>query len=252
VFDEDQSASLPTLDLDTLYTDPDSSTLVYTILTNLPNGKVGATITGSVLSFSPVPDENGTATIEISASDGSNTAADNTTVNVQINPVNDPPVTDQPLPKVLIGEDATSPPAADLTNGFTDIDGDTLTLVSISPTGVFNAAISGSSVTFSTIPDQVGTATVVVEAIDGGTVGVQASFQVEVTPSPDAPRVAVPIPDQVMDEDDPALSFNLDNVFEDVDGEPLSYRVTSNTLATVLTATVFDSVHRGHGRHPYG
>ena len=239
-FDEDQSGSLPTLDLDTLYSDPDTPSLIYTLVSNLPSGRVGASISGSVLSFSPVADENGTATIQISASDGSATATEDSTVTVQIAPVNDAPVNDVPLADVSISEDATSPPTVSLLDAFDDVDGDLLSysVVSVSPTGIIDATVSGSVVQFSTFPDQVGTVSVVVEAIDGGTVGVQDSFQVEVTPLPDAPRVDAPVPPQVIDEDSSPISFDLNTVFIDPDGDNLTYRVTSNSEATVVDASV--------------
>ena len=126
VFDEDQASSLPTIDLDNFYTDPDSPDLIYTIESNTPNGRVGASINDSILSFSPEADQNGSVTLEISASDGSTTAPGRTTVDVTINPINDAPRIATPLEDIAIGEDSSSPNPVNLQSAFVDVDGDTL------------------------------------------------------------------------------------------------------------------------------
>jgi len=239
VFVEDQAGALPTVDLSAFYFDPDTPNLIYTLLTNLPAGRVSASLSGSILSFSTIPDENGFATIEVSVSDGTTTAP-SAVVSVDITPVNDAPRNDVPLADVVVAEDAIAPTPVNLITGFEDPDGDALSysLVSVSPGGVINAAISGNSLVFTTIPNATGTATVTVEAIDGGTVGVQDSFEVSITPLPDPPTVLSAIPDQVIDEDSSALSFDLTTVFEDLDGEPLNYSITSNSNSAVLESVI--------------
>ena len=245
VFDEDQPGALPTVDLSTLYFDPDTPDLIYTIVNNLPAGRVTASISGSILSFGTILDQNGAATVEITVSDGNQTASLNTIVNVDVVPTNDAPRNDVPLPNIIVDEDTAAPTSTNLSTAFTDPDGDALSysLVSVSPTGVIDVAVVGSQVEYSTILNQFGAATVTVQATDGNpadpaAIFVQDSYTVTVAPTPDAPTVVDPIDDQVIDEDSGAITFDLATVFEDVDQEPLTYRVVSNSNAAVVDAVV--------------
>ena len=247
--DEDQTGSLPTVDLSNFYSDVDTPNLIYTLDPD-PNAPfralIQANLSGSILSFATLPDVSGTAVIEVFVSDG-NEDAPSAVVIVNIAEVNDPPRNDAPLADVAVAEDAVAPADVNLIPAFTDIDDNNLSyrLVSVVPAGVIDAVVSGNVVEFTTILNQNGSATVTVEANDAESAndpaidGAQDSFLVTLTPLPDPPTVANPIDDMVLPEDfSPADDpIDLAQVFEDVDGQPLTYRLLSGG-GTVLDAVV--------------
>jgi len=238
--EEDQPGPLPEVDLSTLYSDPDTPTLSYTLIDNLPEGEIVANLSGSVLSFATIPNQNGSAQIRIQVSDGTTVLPQLVLVDVEIDAVNDAPTNAVPLTNVSIAEDSSSPNPVNLLNAFDDIDGDTLTysLVSAVPNDIVNVIVSGGSVEFSTILNQFGTATITVAASDGGPVEVQDSFQVTVTPEDDFPSVIAPIANMVVAEDSTIASIDLAPVFEDVDGHPLTYSLLDSGNPAILEAAI--------------
>lgn len=54
-------------------------------------------------------------------------------------------------------------------------------------------------------------------------------------PSNSAPTIANPLPDITMDTDDPPQSISLAGVFNDVDGDTLTYQVSSNNAAVLAS-----------------
>jgi len=241
--DEDQATALPTLDLDTLYTDIDSPTLAYTIVSVTPTGIVTPTITGSILEFTQTANAFGSVTLEVAAKDELSPADLPSTINVVVNPTNDDPVVDGGLGTVVIGEDSGTNGPFTLVGAFGDIDGDALsyTIVSISPATELTASISGDSLFLTTEPDQNDTTSVVIEATDGIGTPVQDTLTVDITDLPDPPRRISDIADIVAQEDTAIASIDLTAIFEDPDGDALVYSIASNSNPPILGATISGS-----------
>ncbi len=236
--DEDQSAGLPTFDLNTIYDDVDSPSLFYTVVSINPGGVVNASVSGSILSFDTIQDQSGTATVLINVSDGA-ASAPAESVSVVVNPINDVPVVNQPLAPVTIAED-TGSAVVSLVNAFSDVDLDSLSysVASANPSGLVNATITGSTLTVDVVPDAFGSVTLTIEAIDGGTQPASTTLTVDITPVEDPPVVIAPINDISILEDQAISFITLDSVFSDPDGDALSYVVSSVTPTGILQANV--------------
>ena len=240
VVDEDQVAPLPTFDLNSIYADIDGPGLSYTIVSVVPNTIITPLISGSILSFTQVPNAFGTVTIVIDATDGIDPGPPET-VTVVVNPTNDEPTVVAPLGSISIDEDEAAIAPIDLLPVFQDIDGDSLTysVASVSPADMITAAVTGSTLQLTSNPDRHGTATIIIEAIDGGTVAAQDTLTVNIAPIQDPPEVIAPIADQVVDEDGSIPFITLTAVFGDVkDGDPLTFAVIGNSPAGVINADI--------------
>lgn len=236
--DEDQVAPLPTFDLNNFFSDVDSPTLTYSLVSVIPNDVVNANISGSTLSFANILDQFGTATLLISASDGFSQAPAET-VSVVVNPVNDAPVPNLPLPPLTFDED-TGAGIVSLANAFTDVDGDSLTysVTSVSPADAVTSQITGSTLEVDAVLNEFGPVTLIIEAIDGGTVPATTTLSVNITPSEDPPLVLSPIPDIAILEDEPVDFITLNTIFDDPDGDTLTFAVSSVTPAGIAQIDV--------------
>ncbi|MCB2076217.1 MAG: tandem-95 repeat protein [Novosphingobium sp.] len=104
--------------------------------------------------FTPAPDWNGTVpTVTYTVSDGNAGGTTTSTLDIVVTPVNDPPVTAATLAPQE-NEDAQSDISVDITGGFSDVDGDTLTysvsglpegLEIDSATGIISGTIDNSA-----------------------------------------------------------------------------------------------------------
>lgn len=230
-----------------LFDDVDIATnadsLSYTITGSSHPALSGASIAGTTLSVTVLPNMTGTGTVEITATDTGTPALSVTaTFNVTVNSVNDAPMVVGSIAPIVVDEDASAT-SVSLLGLFDDIDistvGDTLSLsvTDVSAPGLFaSAAVSGSGtdLVLDYAADQNGTASVTVTATDNGVPVLTADYVVTVTVNPvnDAPVTTGAIADVTMDEDDPPLTFPI-NVFDDVDvltnGDVLSFSVVNNT-----------------------
>ena len=192
-------------------------------------------------SGTPPTGSQGTLGLRVHASDGAETAEAEFDLTIKTN--NNEPVLTAPIADQSVEEDSawafTVPAGA-----FTDPDGDVLTYAatladgSTLPDWVTIAETTG---VFSGTPpaDLNGTLEIVVIASDGLE---QASdtFQLTILPVNDAPRIAVSIPDQSVNEDDTwTYSFPADS-FLDLEGDEIVYSATlsnSEPLPSWLTFT---------------
>ncbi|MBD3786351.1 MAG: cadherin-like domain-containing protein [Sphingomonadales bacterium] len=121
---EDDSVTITVLGNDS---DPDGDTLTVTSASS-PNGTVTINADGT-LTFEPDENFNGDTTITYTVDDGRG-GTDTATVNVSVTPVNDDPVAADDFATTDFGTTVT----VDLIGNDSDIDGDTLTVISATST----------------------------------------------------------------------------------------------------------------------
>lgn len=173
------------------------------------------------------------------------------TVSVTVVPINDAPSVILPLGTLNVLEDAPDR-VIELLNHFFDPDiatnGDELRfeVVSNSKPSVVVASIVGSQLTLRFLPDQNGTANILIRATDKAGESVSNLLTVIVAPVDDAPIVSVAIPDQQVNEDSPPISIDLSNHFTDADiatnNDVLTYSVVSNSNSSLVTTALTGSV----------
>ena len=171
-----------------------------------------------VVTFTPVLDFTGPASITYSINDNNGATSNTATFSVTVNNVNDPP-TITPIGNQATNED-TPTPALTFTIG--DVDNP---IGSLSVTGTSNATtvipnanivISGTganrTVTLTPAPEQNGLAVITLTVYDGTTY-VPMSFAVTVTPVSDPPTITT-IPNQLINEDSNTgpLAFTLADI----------------------------------------
>jgi LPXTG-site transpeptidase (sortase) family protein len=155
--------------------------------------------TNGVLSYTPSPNAFGTSTFDVRVQDDGGTAnggidtSPTQQFTINVNPVGDPPTTTG-IADVTVLEDAADT-IIDLWPSFTDVE-DTDDLLTYSVTGNTNASlftstdVTGSPNQYLTLdyaPDQNGSANITVRSTDTGTLWVEATFQVTITPVNDPP-----------------------------------------------------------------
>jgi len=263
--EEDEDAADTVLDLSDVFGDIDvgayGDSLTFEIVGNTNSGLVNTTLDGTTLTLDYAANQHGTATIIVRATDLAGEWVEDTFL-VTIDSVNDAPTVATPIANVIVDEDAPNT-IIDVTSNFADVDiatdADSLTY---SVTGNTNAdlvigSFDGSNLTLDYTANQHGTATITVRATDESGEWIETSFLVTVDSVNDEPTVATPIANVNVDEDAPTTIFDIFHNFTDVDtasdGDSLTYTVTGNTNAGLITATLdgsslmIDSVHQQHG-----
>ncbi len=223
---EDTPVTVPVLANDS---DPDGDPLTVTSAT-APNGTVVINADGTI-TYTPNANFNGTDTVTYVISDG-NGGTSTATVTVTVNPVNDAPTNDAPLPNQANSDGAvvSVPTAA----SFSDLDGNTLMYsaaglplgLSIDPmTGVISGVIVANA---SQSNGGLYPVTVTVSDGNGGTA--TSSFTWTVTnPAPIATNDAITL------AEDPATAVNIPVLANDndPDGDPLTVTAASSPNGNV-------------------
>lgn len=159
-------------------------------------------------------------------------------------PDNKPPVVENTIPDqtIPVNSNAYNIDLAGSAMIFRDPDGDMLTYqVAIENQAIVHATISGSLLTLT--PKQIGSTRLSVTADDqhGGTA--TTSFTVTVVEGNQPPRVINTVADQILTVDGALFTLNLSLIFEDPNGDPLTYRASSSS-PTVAAAIVLTDVLR--------
>ncbi|MEY5001946.1 MAG: hypothetical protein RLZZ211_1982 [Bacteroidota bacterium] len=193
------------------------------IQTTVTNPQGTWTVTGGVVTFTPVANFNGAASINYTVNDNSGATTNVATVTVTVLPVNDAPVANND--SATTNED--SPVSFNITNNDTDLDGTIdVTTVDLDPTtpGIqttFTNAqgtwtVTGGVVTFTPAANFNGSATINYSVNDnGGATTNVATITVTVLPVNDAP---VANNDSATTNEDSPVSFNITNNDTDLDG----------------------------------
>ena len=157
--------SAVTVEVSGAFRDPDDDPLTYGVMSSSP-GVASVSVSGSVVTVSPVSE--GAAAVTVTATDtgGSNTLATQMFLVTVRPPTNRPPEPVGALAPLRVGVDEASV-TVEVSGAFRDPDGDRLTYAATSSApAVATAAVSGSTVTVT--PVAPGTSTVTVTATDTG------------------------------------------------------------------------------------
>ena len=225
------------VELATYFSDSDEDVLIYAARTAQP-AVAAASVTGDRIMIKGLT--SGATTVTVTAWDpGGSSASQTFRVTVsQTMPANRPPavalaIAVAPLP--VGGSDVT----VDLSDKFSDLDGDMLTYgVISSDTGVVGATIVGNQLRLT--PGAAGLANLVVTAIDPGGLRITQSFMVRVEAAPSGNRApaavgTVPSLNLIIGQATPD-TVEASTYFQDPDGDKLSFRASSsnNTAAAVI------------------
>ena len=213
------------------FSDLNGDSLTYTARSN--NTNVATTwVSGAYLTITPV--RVGSATVTVTASDGSFTATQRFSVTVRAVPVrNQAPVAVGIIPVQSMTVGAAG--AVQVSGYFSDSNGDSLTYTARSNnTNVATTWVSGAYLTIT--PVRVGRATVTVTASDGALSATQRfSVTVRVAPVRNQAPVAVgTIPAQSMTVG-AAGAVQVSGYFSDSNGDSLTYTAVSGNTNVVTT-----------------
>jgi len=147
------------------------------------------------------------------------------------------PVVVDGLSNQALAPDA-GPVRFDLTNRFLDPDDAVLTYsVTTSDAAVLDATVDGATLTITPLQDG-SPVDVVVSAEDPDGNTASFTFAVVVGDENEEPIVVNPISDQTLDVANPPLTIDLTQVFDDPEGDPLTYGVTVLDGDGILDASV--------------
>ena len=177
---------------------PNDDLLTYVVISNTNTSLVEPTIGPNDIFVRPKPDQNGQAIIVFEARDrlGATDSASRVrnTLTVNVTPVNDAPRLVAPLPNLNVAEDSIIP-ATVLSPGFffdpdVVLNGDRLVFsVNNSNPDVVTATIVNGELRLVLVPDASGLAIITVRATDSTGNVIEDSFDINVSPTNDAPRV---------------------------------------------------------------
>ncbi len=228
-----------------VFTDKDGDALTYEAVSG-NTSVVTVSMSGSILYFTE--QGLGSSSITVTATDdGEGNLSRGHSFILNVNNVNDPPIVVDPLEDIVTDENFVTLPV-DLTGTFTDKDNDALTYTAVSSNaGVVTTSVSGN--TLSIHEEGLGTAILTVTASDGS-LSVSDQFSITINNVNDAPVVVDPITDRNYDEGFGSASISVSPVFNDEDGDVLSYTVESSNT-TVVSATMSGTTllitERGNG-----
>jgi len=173
---------------------------------------------GDMLTVIPDQDYNGPIYVSIAVSDGQDTEESN--FNIQVVPVNDPPVLDSIDSKSIVEDSYLR-----LSLSATDVDGDSLTYSADTGQNA-KVEIDGNQLRVTPENDFNGDIDVLVY-VDDGTSKDKIKFVLKVTPVNDAPVLTSIIPEGKKEK------INLKMMATDIDGDSLIYSVNTDARADV-------------------
>jgi hypothetical protein len=206
--------------------------------------------TGS-LSYAPLANQFGTAVITVTVTDGGGTSNGGVdtisrTFTVVVQPVNDAPGVAAPIVDLTVTEDAAALlDHAALNAVFADVDNLdaelTYSVHATTPGGIVTATIDADdTLDLGFAANAFGDVDITVRATDPDGLFVEDTFHVTVNPVNDAPTVTSPIVDRIVPTSAPPVlnHVDLNAAFADIDDAELTYTVSANTNAGLVTVTV--------------
>src|SRR5204863_280222 len=204
------------------------------IITSVSPTNGTASIAGTNVVFTPAVNFNGTATIGYSISDGNGGTA-SALITVTVSGVNDPPVAVNDFTNTV--EDVTV--RSEERREGSDVDGDPLTITSVSPTNG-TASIAGTNVVFTPAANFNGTATIGYNISDGNGGTASALITVTVSGANDPPMAVNDFTNTVEDVTVTIQELANDS---DVDGDALIITSVSPTNGTAsIAGTLHDAL----------
>lgn len=174
-----EDSNLTAIDLSGIFRDVDGDTLTYSVSGNTNTSLVTARTQGSQLLLSLNQDRNGSSQIRVRATDGSGLFAEET-FQVQVTPVNDPPVASSVATQVNARQNGL-PQVIDLGNVFADPDGSPLRYSMVSQSGSLVLTDVRGSCLMLTIRKQLfGDDSIIVRATDSSGATADHTFQIHV------------------------------------------------------------------------
>lgn len=214
-----------TVDVTANFSDPDGDELVYTA-TSSDTAVATVATDGAMVTITALA--AGEATVTVTATDPGELSADQE-FGVTVEEANEPPVAEGTIDDVTLV--AGSEAAVDVTDNFSDPDGDELTYAATSSDdAVATVAMEGAKVTVTGVA--AGSATVTVTASDVGMASASLEFGVTVTPPPVPPEIVDTIPthDMIVDS---MVVLDVASYFEDAE---LTYAATTSDEAVAVAS----------------
>ena len=224
------------VDLSGNFSDPDGDSLTYSAQSS-DTGVVTVEVINATIVITPV--DAGVATVIVIVQDtGGLTITQNITITVNPAPNRAPVVTETINPLTLTAGD--SPTTVDLSDKFSDPDGDPLSY-SVVSTDTRVATVSISKTTLEITPAAEGTTTVMIMVQDTEGLTITRNVTVTVNPAPNrAPTVVEAIDPLTLTAGSDATTINMAAHFSDPDGDTLTYTAVS-TDTRVAMMSVFNS-----------
>ena len=171
------------------FRDPDGDALSYGARSSSP-GVASVSVSGSVVTVTPVSEGRSTVTVTATDVEGSNTSATQAFLVTVSPPANGPPEPVGALAALKIGVDEAAE-SIDVSGAFRDPDGDRLTYAaSSSAPAVASATVAGSMVTVTPVAPGTATVTVTATDVEGSNTSVTQTLAVTVlAPFTDDPLV---------------------------------------------------------------
>ncbi|MDY7229175.1 Ig-like domain-containing protein [Hyalangium rubrum] len=203
--------------------DPEGDALTYTLVSAPAHG----TLTGTApsLTYTPAPDYHGPDSFTFTVSDSLGTSAP-ATVSLTITPVNDAP--GAASLSLVTPEDT----GKELTLTGSDLDGDPLSFTVASAPSHGTLTGTAPNLTYTPAPDYHGPDSFTFTVSDGQSTSAPATVSIDVTSENDQPIALAQ--SRETDEDVP-LSLTLTG--SDVDGDPLTFSITTMPEHGTLTGT---------------
>ena len=231
-------ASPQTVNLSIYFSDPDSDTLTYTVI-SADTSKVMVNVLGAIITITPVAE--GTTTITVMAQDPEGLTATQVIVaSVSAAPNRAPTAVGTISPITLTAGDSAR--TVNLSVYFSDPDGDTLTYTVV-PSDISKATVNVAGAIITITPVAEGTATITVMAQDPEGLTATQVIVASVSAAPNrAPTAVGTIPPITLTAGNSPTNVDVSPYFSDADGDPLSYAaVSANTgvaTVSVLNSTI--------------
>ncbi len=223
--DEDVAVTIDVLANDS---DVDGNALTINAITQPVTGTV--TLISDTLRYTPTLNFNGVVTFSYTVGDG-NGGSDDATVTVTVLPVNDAPVALDDSAVTL--ED--TPVSIDVLANDSDVDGDTLTIDSVSQPSAGTATIDSGAILFSPALNFTGDISFTYTITDGNGLGDSATVTVSVTPVNDGPQAA---DDNAQTDED--MPVTIDVLANDIDDDGDALVISSVTQPSDATVVIND------------
>ena len=237
------------VDLTDIFADVDIQTnqdqLSFSVSVTAGSSLLDYSLSGTRLKFQPLPDQNGTVTVMVIATDVASASVSHG-FQLEINPVNDPPFVTNLISDIIVFEDAAET-VVDLTGIFADIDIQTnqdQLGFSVELTGgdsLLNYSLAGTQLKFRPLPDRSGMAMVMVTATDTQNAEVTEEFSFTVTSVNDQPTIVGSIDPVVVSRGADDVLIDLSPFFLDSDILSVDATVSQDTQLLTIMGRVLDS-----------